>query len=87
MWNPWLQEYVLKSPGHKFVPHAKKRGKIYKLEKEMKEVRNKPEKRERKARETQAEKESCIILIMQLFNQLLWNSNLIFKNSNDKTGG
>lgn len=53
----------------------------------MKEVRNKPEKRKRKARETQAEKESCIILIMQLFNQLLWNSNLIFKNSNDKTGG
>lgn len=28
MWNPWLQKYVLKSLGRKFVPLAKRRGKF-----------------------------------------------------------
>lgn len=63
-------EYILKSPGHKFVPLAKKRGKIYKLEKEMKggQEQTRKKKRKRKAREIQEEKETCTILIMKLLN-------------------
>lgn len=63
-------EYVLKSPGHKFVPLAKKRGKIYKLEKEMKggQEQTRKKKRKRKAREIQEENETCTILIMKLLN-------------------
>lgn len=42
-------EYVLKSPGHKFVPLAKKRGKIYKLEKEMKGGQEQTRKKEKRS--------------------------------------